>query len=565
MGELISPQETFEFESKSKFDPFTSLHSVDHASSNPAADSTTCLWEGATSRNEQKWRPGARDWVILFCVIILATMDAFNSTLTITMLPRLANEFDKPLISTIWVTTIYLVLGAIAQLFFTMLSDVFNQGLVWLAAALLSAVGTGICSGSSTLTVVIVGRMLQGIGGGGALALCFVVVQETTPQSIHSRYSCWIQLAQLFGFMLGPIIGGLIADNMDWRTVFYLNYIFCCPCLMVIPVAFPFSEVIDRPRHESLRNMRKPDWSGATMASVGLTGILVGVGCIGTSYGWDNWQIWAPIALGILAIIVLISYEAKWACCPQFGAEAFRDLPTIMTYVGCFCHGFVFICQLQIFTLYFMCTRYFPAIVSGVALFGITGFAATPAAVVGILLARDSYCSKWIISGGWMLTTAIAGCSILLNSITPTVGWVMLLLTAGLGHGLLFSSYNIRIQNMPTNDKAAFSTQPTSISIFARTWGMAFAIPIGVLVFLTCFGNQLQIIGLSLDLTITSRGYLALMNQVIVSENEREAIKHGSVFALQVIWEVIAGVAAFGGISSIFLWRSRESYDQRRR
>ncbi|KAJ5279732.1 Major facilitator superfamily domain general substrate transporter [Penicillium angulare] len=444
-----------------------------------------------------------------------------------------------------------------------MLSDIFNQGLVWLAAALFSAVGTGICSGSTSLTIVIIGRMLQGIGGGGVLALCFVVVQGTTPESIHSRYSCWIQLAQLFGFMLGPIIGGLIADNMDWRTAFYLNYIFCCPCLMVIPVAFPFGEVIDELKRESFRNMRKPDWSGATMASVGLTAILVGVGCIGTSYGWDHWQIWAPIALGILAIIVLIFYESKWACYPQFGAETFRSLPTIMTYMGCFCHGFVFICQMQMLTLYFMCTRYFSATVSGVALFGITGFAATPAAVVGVLLAKEYYCSKWIISGGWILTTTIAGCSILLNSITPTVGWVILLLTSGLGHGLLFSSYNIRIQNMPRKDEAASSTQPTFVSLFARAWGMAFAIPVGALVFLNCFGNQLQSMGFSSDLTNTSRGYLALMDQVIMTDDGREAIKHGSVFALQVVWEVIAGVAVFGGISSAFLWRSRESYDKR--
>lgn len=203
-----------------------------------------------------------------------------------------------------------------------------------------------------------------------------------------------------------------------------------------------------------------------------------------------------------------------------------------------------------------MCTKYFSATLSGVALFAITGLAVTPAAVVGTLLAKESYCSKWIISGGWILTTIIAGCSILLNSITPILGWVFLFLTAGLGHGLLFSSYNIRVQNMPKNEEAALSTRPAAVSLFARAWGMAFAIPIGGLVFLICFGNELHNIGFNWDLTNMARGYLFLLDQVMMSDGTREAIKDGSVFALQVVWELISGVAALGGISSIFLWRS---------
>jgi len=212
-------------------------------------------------------------------------------------------------------------------------------------------------------------------------------------------------------------------------------------------------------------------------------------------------------------------------------------------------------CQLQFFTFYFLCTLYFSATLSGLALFAITGFAVTPAAVVGILLANESKCSKWIISGGWILTTLAAGCSILLDSITPTVGWVILFLTAGLGHGLLLSSYNIRVQSIPKNEEAALSTKPITLSLFMRAWGMAVAVPIGGILFLTCFGNELQSLGLEWDVINTARGYIILMDQTQMSDSERDIIKDASASAFQVVWEVIAGVSALGGISSIFLWK----------
>ncbi|KAJ5697360.1 hypothetical protein N7488_011044 [Penicillium malachiteum] len=544
--------ETFDIEPKTTFDPFTSLQSVDHVSSNPVAgESRIQLFESEPMAEERSWRPHIRDKLVFICIVILAMMDAFDSTVMITVLPTLANAFDQPILSILWVNTIYLLSSATSQLFFTMMCDVFSHGPIWIIAVLCTTIGTGICSGSMSLIEIIVGRLLQGIGGGGALSLCFVMMEESAPQSIHSRYSCYILLTRLIGFILGPIIGGLFAVNTNWTWAFYFNFIFCALGLLAIPFAVDLRTCKD----VQLRKLRVLDWSGAMLASVGLTGILLGVSWAGVAYQWNQWHTWAPITLGIVAFLALIFYESQWALHPQFGARVFRDLSTIMTYIGCFCHGFVIFCQLQFFVFYFMCTKYFSATLSGVTLLAITGFAVVPAAIVGIILARESQCSKWIISSGWILTTLAAGCSILLNRITPTVAWVFLFLTAGLGHGLLLSSYNIRVHNIPKNDEAALSTKPITMSLFMRAWGMAFAVPIGGLIFLARFGCGLQNIGLEWGLINTARGYLILMDQVIKSDGESEAIKDASALALQVVWEVIAGVAALGGISSIFLWR----------
>lgn len=79
--------EHFDIEPKSYFDAFSSLQSVDNVSFKPAGDSTIQLFEGQTGSEEQQWRPHVRDWLVFICVVILAMMDAFDSTVMITVLP----------------------------------------------------------------------------------------------------------------------------------------------------------------------------------------------------------------------------------------------------------------------------------------------------------------------------------------------------------------------------------------------------------------------------------------------------------------------------------------------
>ncbi|KAJ5677816.1 uncharacterized protein N7477_003449 [Penicillium maclennaniae] len=554
MGRPKVLADTFVIEPKSTFDPRTSIHSVDDGSPNPAQESTIQLFESDPSPEDQQWRPGVCDWLVFICIVILAMMDAFDAAVLIPVLPELANTFNEPLANTLWINTAYLVFSAGSQLFFTMMCEVFSHGPVWIVAVVFTTIGTGMCSGSMSLTELVIGRLIQGIGGGGAMSLCFVIMAESAPKSVHSRYSCYILLTRLLGTIVGPIVGGLFVDFAHWTWAFYFNFVFCALSLLVIPFAVDLRVSKNIP----LRKLRILDWSGATMAFIGPGTILVGLNWAGSVYRWNDWQTWMPIAIGVAIFIAMVFYESTWALHPQFGVRVFKTRVTVMSYVGCFLHGFVVYCQLQFFTFYFMSTKYFSTVLSGVSLFAITGFAIIPAALVGIIMARESQCSKWIISGGWLLVTLASGCSILLDSTTPTVGWVFLFFSAGLGHGLLLSSYNIRIHDIPKLEGVSLPTNPTTIANLMRAWGMAFAIPVGGVIFLNRFGDELQSIGLKYDLINTAKGYIILMDQVQMAEGQREAVQDASAMALQVVWEVITCVAALGGLSSAFLWKKKE-------
>lgn len=258
---------------------------------------------------------------------------------------ELANAFDAPLVSTFWATTAYLAVNAASQLFFTMICEVFSPGPVWIFAVLCTTIGTGICGGSFSLAELIVGRLIQGVGGGGAMSLCFGIMLESAPESIHSRYSCYILLTRLIGTIVGPIIGGLFVDFAHWTWAFYFNFIFCALGLLIIPFAVDLRVTKNIP----LRKLRNLDWPGIFMVFCGPTAILIGLSWGGISYGWNQWQTIMPIAVGVGVLVALVIYESTWAFRPQFGTRVFPNRATIMTYLGCFCHGFVVsdVCKCQ--------------------------------------------------------------------------------------------------------------------------------------------------------------------------------------------------------------------------
>jgi MFS family permease len=250
---------------------------------------------------------------------------------------HLANTFAKPLASTFWANTVYLIFSASSQLYFTMVCEVFNHGPVWIIAVVLATIGTGICCGSMSLAELIIGRMIQGIGSGGAMSLCSLVMTETAPESMNSRYTGYILVTRMCGGILGPALGGLFVDNANWRWVFYFNFIFCSLGLLAIPFAVDLRAL----KYIPVRKLRILDWTGTTLAILGLGVILVGLSCGGSLYRWGDWQTIVPLVVGAVILVVFLFYESKWALYPQFGRRVFRSKMMAMTHLGCFLHGFV--------------------------------------------------------------------------------------------------------------------------------------------------------------------------------------------------------------------------------
>jgi len=95
--------------------------------------------------------------------------------------------------------------------------------------------GTIICCLASDFRVPLTGRTVQGIGGGGIIVMNLIIMTDVIPLRLRPKYNGVSQVAWALGTIIGPIIGGVIADKTTWRWMFVLNFPFCGIGLLMVP------------------------------------------------------------------------------------------------------------------------------------------------------------------------------------------------------------------------------------------------------------------------------------------------------------------------------------------
>lgn len=344
--------------------------------------------------------------------------------------------------------------------------------LVALTFFLIGAIVAGVAHGFATL---LVGRSIQGIGGGGLIALTEIVVTDLVPMRIRGKWFGIISGMWSLGSVTGPIIGGAFAQEVSWRWIFYIN-------LPIIGVAFIFVPLFLRsnfaPANLALQ-LRRVDWIGSVLFIASTTSFLIPITWGGVSYAWSSWHTLVPLLLGLLGLTSFILYEARVATEPLIPLTLFQNRTAAVNYLGTIIHGMILWSLLFYLPLYYEAVKSFSPIHAGLALFPQTFTVAPAAIVVGLLVALTGR-YRWAIWSGWVFTVAGTGLLYLLDVHTTTVSWIFLNLVPGLGTGMLFSGMAFAIQASATNRDLAFAVAMFS---FFRAFGQAMGVAVGGTVF----------------------------------------------------------------------------------
>ncbi|KAL4865496.1 hypothetical protein BDV12DRAFT_188173 [Aspergillus spectabilis] len=515
--------------------------------------------DSSTGLERTVWRPRVKEWLVLTCVSLVAMLDAFDATMMVPIIPVLSVVFEQPLRSVLWVDTSYLLANAASQPLFAMLSEVFGQGPILIVAVVIATAGTGLCSGSLSVPSLVAGRIIQGAGNGGAMAVSLLLVTDLIPYAHRVRFSDYICRAWAIGAMLGPISGGFFGRFGNWNWTFYLSYIFCALSLLVAPFAIDLRECKSISRHAA----REMDWIGAVLILLGLGSLLIGVSWLGRPpTAWDDWRVLVSSCIGGLAIVVLVLYESVWVRQPMFNFGIFNSVSTVMLYVGSLLLGLLILCHLQNLSMYIFLVKQSSSPLTGLSIIAVTA----PTLPVLLLTAklgagRYPFRSRWIIRAGWTLNLLASGCFVLLNSNTPTSGWVFIFFAVGVSHALLVSGYNVCSHTDPPvckrEEQADRQSKPGgrgSSPAFAvlmysilRTWGMCIAVPVGGTIVLT---QMAQGIDGGSDESLGSSDW---QDGVMLSRENRENMGGLFLGGFHVLWRFLMGVSVLGGLSSLLI------------
>src|ERR1700754_2257503 len=149
-------------------------------------------------------------------------LGALDQTIIATALPAIAGSLGG-LAYLAWVVTAYLLAATVAAPLYGRLGDAFGRKRMLLWALGLFVAGSVACAVAPTLAVLIAARALQGLGGGGLMALAPALSGEVVSPRERGRFQGWFGANFALASTLGPVIGGVLAEHLGWRSIFWVN------------------------------------------------------------------------------------------------------------------------------------------------------------------------------------------------------------------------------------------------------------------------------------------------------------------------------------------------------
>ncbi|KFY26183.1 hypothetical protein V491_01412 [Pseudogymnoascus sp. VKM F-3775] len=426
------------------------------------------------------------DWhflAVFGCLSLINLMCAIDATILSVALPAMAMKLNGSAIEAFWTGTSFLLTSTVFQPSWASLSHIFGRKSVLLLALSIFTLGAIIASVANNFTILLAGRSIQGIGGGGLMALTYVIVTDLVTLRDRGKWFSIISLQWAIGSVTGPVIGGAFTEKSTWRWIFWINLPFCLVALFTIPISLK----LNRKDGLVIEKLKAIDWIGTVLFISSITGLLIPLTWGGVMYDWKSWRTLFPLILSSIGMIAFLFYSKYLASDPLIKGSIFHGSTAKVGYFGTFIHGVIVWSMLYYMPLYYEVTKNFNPIESGVAIFPFTFTTAPAAIVVGLVITKTGKYrpSIWV---GWILTAIGLGLLIILKEDTTTPQWIFLSLAAGLGTGILYSAQSFAVQASASNSDLPYAAAMYS---FFRSLGQTFGVACGGAIFQNAFRQKL--------------------------------------------------------------------------
>ena len=147
---------------------------------------------------------------------------ALNQTIVATALPTIGRDL-RNFEMLPWVVTAYLLTSTAVAPLYGKLSDIYGRRAMLLVAIGVFALGSVACATAPTMSVLILARGLQGLGGGGLISLSQTIIADVIPPLERGRYQGYIGMVFASSSIGGPVLGGFFAEHLHWSLIFWIN------------------------------------------------------------------------------------------------------------------------------------------------------------------------------------------------------------------------------------------------------------------------------------------------------------------------------------------------------
>lgn len=239
---------------------------------------------------------------ILFTGVLMGALDI---SIVGPALPSIEQTIRVDHKSLSWIFSIYVLFNLVGVSFLSRLSDIHGRRSVYMLSVLLFATGSAIVAFASDMTVLLIGRAIQGFGASGIFPVASAVIGDIYPQEKRGKALGMIGAVFGLAFIIGPLIAGLMLRFFSWNSLFLIN-------LQIAIVVLYFSRKY-LPSVKSISHVRF-DWPGMLFLAIFLSSFVYGINSIRADQGISGiltLQVLPFFLTSMVSLGILIFFERK--------------------------------------------------------------------------------------------------------------------------------------------------------------------------------------------------------------------------------------------------------------
>ncbi len=229
--------------------------------------------------------------LIVFGVLLPTFMGSLDQTILASALPTIGRDLGD-VHSLPWLITAYLLASTATIPLYGKIADIHGRRFTLRIAILIYLAGSLVCALAPNMLVLIFGRVLHGLGGGGLSSMGMIVLGDLVSPKERGRYYTYFSLTYTTAGGCGPALGGFIADHLHWSVIFWINI-----PMGLAALAITTSLLRRLPRHERPHRL---DIVGAVLIVLASVSFMLALNTAGVRFPWTSPPILALLAVALL-------------------------------------------------------------------------------------------------------------------------------------------------------------------------------------------------------------------------------------------------------------------------